>query len=343
MQAGGLALPKDLVLLPGPNMSHSSLDNDSTESERETFYVPDFVFLIEHTATGNKYIFDLGMRKDLENSPPAVVKNTLPNFRCDPESPVDILKEYGTPEQQPSAVKAVIFSHLHFDHIGDFGKEGFSKAEIWIGPSACTSARPGYPVDEKGTVFSDDLPNDGSKKIVEFELPSSLLDYKRKVVIENAVKNGNYTGIKLHKPLGGWFGLGAFDAAFDLFNDGSVYIIDAPGHTAGHQMLLVRVKISSIGEKDDFVLLAGDCYHHPAMLADPLLTARPPFSKSSMHGDPEVSVNTMFRTKRCVEEENIWAVGAHDFTINQAVSPHSNTVKGMVLLTDWRENGWKLQ
>jgi hypothetical protein len=68
MQAGGLALPKDLVLLPGPNKPNSSLDDDSKEQEREMFFVPDFVFLIEHPATRNKYIFDLGVRKDLENS-----------------------------------------------------------------------------------------------------------------------------------------------------------------------------------------------------------------------------------------------------------------------------------
>jgi glyoxylase-like metal-dependent hydrolase (beta-lactamase superfamily II) len=340
MQAGSLALPHDLVLLPAPN---AYLDHDSKEQERAMFLVPDFAFLIEHLASGNKYMFDLGMRQDLENCTPAVVQNVLPNFKCSPESPVAILKEHGTAEQQPSMVKAVLFSHTHFDHCGDFGKVDFSKAELWMGPSTCTSVRPGYPIDEKSTVFTTDLPKDGSRKIVEFKLPSDKLDEKRKAAIKVAEEKGNYEGIKWHEPESGWFGLGAFEAAFDLFNDGSAFLIDAPGHAPGHQMLLVRVKTGLPDTGDDFILLAGDCYHHPAMLGNPLLTARPPFSEVSMHSDPDAAVDTMFRTKRCAEEKNIWVVAAHDFSIKDFVSPNTDAVKGLVLLTDWREKGWKRQ
>jgi glyoxylase-like metal-dependent hydrolase (beta-lactamase superfamily II) len=343
MQAGGLALPYDLVLLPASNKPNSSLDHGINEQGREMFRVPDFVFLIEHTASGKIYLFDLGMRKDLENSAPSVVQNVLPNFKYTPESPVTILKQHGSTVQQPYAVEAVIFSHLHFDHIGDFGRLGFSKAELWIGPSTCTSARPGYPADINNTVFSDDLPSDGSKTIVEFKLPTHLLDEKRRRTIKTAEEKGYYEGIKWHKPAGGWFGLGAFEAACDVFNDGSLYLLDAPGHAPGHQMLLVRVKQGPTKLEDDFILLAGDCYHHPAMLNEPLLTARPPFSTSSMHSDPETAVDTIYRTKRCAEEEHIWVIAAHDFSIIKSVSPNTMAVKGLVLLTDWREKGWKHQ
>jgi glyoxylase-like metal-dependent hydrolase (beta-lactamase superfamily II) len=340
MQAGNLSLPNDLVLLPGPNKPNPSLNHEPNEGREDMFLVPDFVFLIEHLVTGDKYVFDLGMRKDLDNSPPAVVENVLPKFKYSPVSPVAILKEHGTAEQQPSAIKAAIFSHLDFDHVGHFGRDGFSKAELWIGPGTCAVARPGYPADEKSTVFSDDLPKDGSRKIVEFKLPSNMLDDKRRTTINVAKEKGNYEGIEWRNPVGGWFGLGAFEAAFDLFNDGSTYLIDAPGHAAGHQMLLVRVKIGSVDSADDFVLLAGDCYHHPAMLGDPLLTARPPFSKSCMHSDPEKAINTMFRTKRCAEEEYIWVVAAHDFSVSRSISPN-NAVQGLVLLNNWRERSWK--
>jgi glyoxylase-like metal-dependent hydrolase (beta-lactamase superfamily II) len=343
IQAGGLDLPKDLVLLPGSNKSNSPIDDGSKERDREMFFVPDMVFFIEHSATGHKYLFDLGMRKDLQNSTPAVVKNTLPNFKNYPESLVDILIEHGNEEQQPSTVKAVIFSHLHFDHVGNFGKSGFDKAELWVGPSTCTSARPGYPADKNSTVFSDDLPRDGSRKIVEFKLPYRLLDDKRRLAIKDAEENGNYEGINWDEPVGGWFGIGTFERALDLFNDGSAYIIDAPGHAAGHQMLLLRVKTGSIGVEDNFILLAGDCFHHPAMLGNPLLTARPPFSKFSMHSDPETAIDTMYRAKRCAEDDHIWVVGAHDFTIVDSVSPKTGPVKGLVLLSDWHANGWKHQ
>jgi glyoxylase-like metal-dependent hydrolase (beta-lactamase superfamily II) len=44
---------------------------------------------------------------------------------------------------------------------------------------------------------------------------------------------------------------------FDVFGDGSVMIKFAPGHTPGHQMLLVRLKGTGP------VLLSGDLYHFP--------------------------------------------------------------------------------
>jgi hypothetical protein len=70
-------------------------------------------------------------------------------------------------------------SSSHFDHNGDFGRAELNEAELWIGPSTCTSFRPGYPIDPKSTIFSDDLPNDGSK-IVEFQLPLRIMDEKRR-------------------------------------------------------------------------------------------------------------------------------------------------------------------
>lgn len=44
---------------------------------------------------------------------------------------------------------------------------------------------------------------------------------------------------------------------FDVFGDGTVIIKSAPGHTPGHQMLLVRLKNTGP------VLLSGDLYHFP--------------------------------------------------------------------------------
>jgi hypothetical protein len=92
MQAGGLYIPNDMTFLPGPDQSNDSVETSSSASDKpKSFYAPDYVFLIEHTSTGNKYIFDLGMRKDLENLPPLLKENVLPQFKCEPQSPADIL------------------------------------------------------------------------------------------------------------------------------------------------------------------------------------------------------------------------------------------------------------
>ena len=45
------------------------------------------------------------------------------------------------------------------------------------------------------------------------------------------------------------------DGDYDVFGDGSVTIISAPGHTPGHQVLLVKLA------KTGPVLLSGDLYH----------------------------------------------------------------------------------
>jgi N-acyl homoserine lactone hydrolase len=47
------------------------------------------------------------------------------------------------------------------------------------------------------------------------------------------------------------------DADFDVFGDGSVVIMTAPGHTPGHQVLSVALR--NYGP----VVLAGDLYHYP--------------------------------------------------------------------------------
>jgi glyoxylase-like metal-dependent hydrolase (beta-lactamase superfamily II) len=44
---------------------------------------------------------------------------------------------------------------------------------------------------------------------------------------------------------------------FDVFGDGTVRVISAPGHTPGHQVLFVRLP------KRGPVVLAGDLYHYP--------------------------------------------------------------------------------
>ena len=45
------------------------------------------------------------------------------------------------------------------------------------------------------------------------------------------------------------------DGDHDVFGDGSVKILSTPGHTPGHQVLLVRLKNSG------YVLLSGDLFH----------------------------------------------------------------------------------
>ncbi|PVH97705.1 hypothetical protein DM02DRAFT_597228 [Periconia macrospinosa] len=333
LQAGSIKIPKHLVLLP-PSPSSSSKEE---EEEDTHFLAPDYCFLLHHPPTNTSYIFDLGIRKDLSNLPPYLIHNTLPNFPCYPKSPADILRQHGSPAQQPENVKAVIFSHMHFDHVGDGAKTGFTNAEIWVGPTCCTYARPGYPVEKDAPTLSETLPVDGSRRIVEVFISDEEFERTgdaRAGKVRKAKVEGLYEGVDLR------VGVGAFERGFDYFGDGSAFLIDAPGHAAGHLEMLVRVKVNGDGEEDDFALLAGDCYHHPELMKDPQRTARPPFSKGSMHTDPEVAIDTMARTKAFYEKENVLVAGAHDFSVGEAIVSGKEEIEGLVCLNEWRSKGW---
>lgn len=255
IQAGGLTIPKDLVLLPKPETPNGSIDRKDTDIG-ETYYAPDYVFLVHHLPSDTQILFDLGIRPDLDSLPPYLKKNVLPSFPCWPKSPAELLKKWGTKEQQPENVKAVMFSHMHFDHVGDGAKAGFGSAEMWVGPTCCTYARPGYPVEKNAPTLSETLPSDGSRKIVEWRISDEKLKKigdKRTGLVEKGKREGKYEGIILRDPDeeekgegkdGGWIKVGSFEHAFDVWGDGSAYVFDAPGHSAGHQHLLVRVQSS---------------------------------------------------------------------------------------------------
>lgn len=352
LQAGGLLIPYDRVLLPGPKQQSHTVSPDYDPTKSEKYYVPDYCFLIEHPPTGDHYIFDLGMRKDLDALPPIIKKTTLPVFTPFPKSPAEILKKYGNSQEQPEKVKAVLFSHVHFDHVGDGATAGFTHAELWVGPTTCTYARPGYPDAENAPVLSDNFPTDGSRRIVEAYISDGRLEQdgdSRAGKVAQGKKEGKYEAVELRDAGDGWIGLGSFDRAFDVFRDGSAYLIDAPGHSPGHQMLLVRVTAASHGnspassssDEDSFVLLAGDCYHHPDLLKDPERTARPPYSRGSMHSDPEVAIKTIHRTQAFAHKDNVWVMAAHDFSIGETLRKGEKEIGGLILINDWRRRKWK--
>lgn len=353
LQAGGLKIPYDITLLPGPNKSQTTesntIRNTSGDNAAKTFSVPDFVFVVEHTRTKDAYLFDAAIRVDLENLPPYIIKNILPRFKCNPKSVASLLKVYGSPDQQPESIKAVMFSHMHYDHCGAGTQPDFPNAEVWIGPTMCTYARPGYPTEPCAPTLSAILPNDGSVKIVESFVPDQDLrdtGDKRAGKVQEGLLAGKYQAVDLRKR--DWKGLGSFDRAYDVFGDGSAYLIDAPGHSAGHQMMLVRTtaEASTTGGAIDsgvstFVLLAGDCFHHPEILQNPLRMARPPYFKESLHSDPEVALETIWRTRAFAEHEDIWVLTAHDFTVGESITGNNEEVEGLIEVNDWKEKGWK--
>lgn len=92
---------------------------------------------------------------------------------------------------------------------------------------------------------------------------------------------------------------------YDVFGDGSVRIISAPGHTPGHQVLLVNL--------DDYgpVLLAGDLYHYP----EEITTGRFP----TFEFDPATSAISRQKIQTLLKETGARMWIGHDKTIHSTL------------------------
>jgi glyoxylase-like metal-dependent hydrolase (beta-lactamase superfamily II) len=94
----------------------------------------------------------------------------------------------------------------------------------------------------------------------------------------------------------------------DVFGDGSVVILSTPGHTPGHQSLLVRLA------KQGTVVLSGDMVHFQENWANRRVPAR--------NFDREQSLRTMERIAALLVEKNARLLINHDKAQSDAL-PHA--------------------
>ncbi|KAK5046739.1 hypothetical protein LTR84_007500 [Exophiala bonariae] len=209
-----LTAPMHMFIQP-PIEGHEQLD------------CPSFAFLIQHP-TGRKVLFDIGTRKDVENLPPAVLKIfTEHSLGAQVQKDVfEILEEHEFGVSQ-GAIEAVIWSHWHYDHIGDISKYPAS-TDLVVGPGFKEAFIPGYPLREDGLIRQSDYEGRELKEI-SFDATTDIR-------------------------IGGFL-------AHDFFGDGSFYLLDTPGHAIGHICGLARVTAGQ-GSDSTFVFMGGDACHH---------------------------------------------------------------------------------
>lgn len=184
----------------------------------ETMNMRTCAFLIKNEKLGKTIIFDLGCRKDWWNHAPAgasSIKNKIPALNVT-KSINEILREGG---EDDSKVDGVVWSHWHWDHTGDMSL--FPKTtDLYVGPGVKEAFMPGYPLKEDSPFLEKDL--------------------EGRTIHEVTFKSSNKIG---QYPF------------YDLFGDGSFYILDVPGHAIGHISALARTTPTT------FVFMGGDVCH----------------------------------------------------------------------------------
>ncbi|KLO90595.1 uncharacterized protein LW93_11015 [Fusarium fujikuroi] len=291
-------------------------------------------FLVE-TSSGKKSLFDLGVPKEpLKNFAPyyADIIRANPNWDVDvPKNVVDILAENNV---QPSEIDSVIWSHHHFDHIGDITTFPGS-TELVVGPGFKKAFLPRYPAGPDSPVREVDFQG---RELREIDSEHMTLQ------------------------------IGPF-RAFDFFGDGSFYLLDTPGHSIGHLAGLARTTTSP----DTFIFMGGDLCHHcgelrpseylpyPSNLSEHLslsdslrlhLSQCPgsafddlnvergravgePFFDPAFGFDLDLAIKTIKEAQTADAQENVFFVFAHDTAMFDVIDVFPKQAN------DWKQKGWK--
>lgn len=116
--------------------------------------------------------------------------------------------------------------------------------------------------------------------------------------------------VELPDPEGGpWQPLGPFPHAHDLLGDGSLYVIDTPGHLPGHVNLLCRTK-------ERWILLCGDSFHDRRLLTGEkeIGTWEGPHGTLCIHLDKEVAAESIRRLQEFQQAggDQVELIAAHE-------------------------------
>jgi glyoxylase-like metal-dependent hydrolase (beta-lactamase superfamily II) len=111
-------------------------------------------FLVQ-SSTGQRALFDLGVPPDINTFSPAVVqKLKASGWTVEAKQHVaDILKENGV---DPAEIGDVIWSHWHWDHIGDPSTFP-GTTNLVVGPGFKDAFYPGYPAKPDAPVKESDF------------------------------------------------------------------------------------------------------------------------------------------------------------------------------------------
>ena len=279
-------------------------------------------------------LFDLGVPKNWKEVFPPNLVTRIDGFGWDiqfeEKGTREYLKEAGV---QLDEIEAVVWSHSHWDHIGDMAMFP-TTVDLVVGPGFKEAYTPGYPTNP-----------------------------------ESVVPESAWSGRKLCEISGQKFetsGLSVGELpALDYFGDGSFYLLHTPGHMPEHLSALVR---TTKGEgEDSFVFLGGDICHHggeirpsrylslpnridprslplgsvcPGELFQPLQESRgrsidEPFFSPAMGTNIPQAVESIYRAQEADGKDNVLFLFAHD------VEPFKTADLSPKYANEWKSQGWR--
>ncbi|WPH02675.1 Metallo-hydrolase/oxidoreductase [Acrodontium crateriforme] len=302
---------------------------------------PCYSFLIKRNNPENpsKYdtlLFDLGIRKDVDNSPKVILERiNNGGFKVSVSKNIsEILQDNG---EDLNSVGGIIWSHHHWDHTGDPSTFAPS-TDLIVGPTFKSKFVPGYPTKEDSLV--DERAWEG-RDLREIDFDSE----------SNGLKLGRFR-------------------AYDFFGDGSFYLLESPGHTMNHMCGLARTS----AEPAEFIIMGGDICHHggewrpnayvplpeniqPNPLVAPFAetasvcpgsifeaihpnkSSDEPFMKpaGAVHEDQQQVIESAQKWEEFDAAANVFAVIAHDQSLFDILEYYPKRAN------NWREKGWKDQ
>ena len=293
-EGGIITLPENMLVAPA--------------SPGGKMTVPSLAFLITHPTGGSlasdsdkrpfRMMFDLGLRSNIQGYIPeqrANIQKRVP-FKFGP-SIAEQLQHGGLNTRE---INLILLSHVHYDHHGD--PELFPTSTFVVGNGTLKLLKQGMGGHAAHQLFDPDLLPNGRV----FELPPTPIEVSKASAahLEPGNPFANST----------WAPLGPFEAAIDVFGDGSAYIVNAPGHLAGHVNMLCRT------ENTQWVYLASDACHDKRIMTGEKDIGTWENNKGQnmcIHNSPEVAKESIERIRALVEmgkdqSQPVEVILAHD-------------------------------
>ncbi len=167
--------------------------------------------------------------------------------------------------------------HLVLDSVGR--PESFTNAKFVVGPGARELLEKGFPGNPESDILTSTVPLDEER--------SRFLTHEEFHVA-----------------------IGPFPRAHDYFGDGSMYIIDAEGHLAGHVNILARTSATG-----SWIYLGGDTAHDLRLLTGEKEVAEIATTdghKLCVHADKEKAIEHIKRVGSLLAVPKVHVLLAHD-------------------------------